>query len=108
MKILVLNCGSSSVKFKLFETQGYLVLARGEADRIGIEGAAFVYEAKGRERVRHERPLRDQREAVARPPGGRAPVPQAGAFEPRLEGRWPPLGRRDRGSPRYLELTPLP
>jgi len=47
VKILVLNCGSSSLKFKLFEAPGYRVLARGGAERIGMPGAAFVYERPG-------------------------------------------------------------
>jgi acetate kinase len=64
VKILVLNCGSSSVKFKFFETEGYRVLARGEADRIGMPGATLSYEARGIETTRIERPLKDHRAAV--------------------------------------------
>ena len=39
MKILVLNCGSSSIKYKLFEMDSKEVLAQGGAERIGLPGA---------------------------------------------------------------------
>ena len=38
MNILVINCGSSSCKFQLFDVDGGIVLAKGNADRIGIDG----------------------------------------------------------------------
>ncbi|MEC9488980.1 MAG: acetate kinase [Halanaerobium sp.] len=39
MKILVLNCGSSSVKYQLMDMEGEEVLARGVVERVGIDGA---------------------------------------------------------------------
>ena len=47
MKILVLNCGSSSLKYKLFEMESQEILASGQADRIGLSDAGFRYEAAG-------------------------------------------------------------
>lgn len=44
MKILVINCGSSSCKYQLFETATSEVLAKGLCDRIGIDGV-FKYSA---------------------------------------------------------------
>jgi acetate kinase len=41
MKILVLNCGSSSVKYKLFEMEKNELLGRGQADRIGTPQTLF-------------------------------------------------------------------
>ena len=38
MKILVINCGSSSAKFQLFDIDTGDVLAKGNAERIGIDG----------------------------------------------------------------------
>ena len=38
MNILVINCGSSSCKFQLFDVDNGIVLAKGNADRIGIDG----------------------------------------------------------------------
>lgn len=46
MKILVVNCGSSSIKYQLYEMPARCVLARGQAERIGAEGASLQYQAK--------------------------------------------------------------
>jgi len=43
MKILVLNCGSSSVKFQFLEMEGEQVLARGLVEKIGSTGALLRY-----------------------------------------------------------------
>ena len=64
MKILVMNCGSSSLKYKLFEMAGNEVLAAGQADRIGIPGALFRHDVQGRETFLNEAPLRNYHEAV--------------------------------------------
>lgn len=40
MKILVINCGSSSLKYQLIDSETENVLAKGLCERIGIEGAA--------------------------------------------------------------------
>ena len=39
MKILVLNCGSSSIKYKLYDMDGEKVLAQGGVERIGLDEA---------------------------------------------------------------------
>ena len=39
MKILVLNCGSSSIKYKLFDMTDKSVIAAGGIEKIGLEGA---------------------------------------------------------------------
>ena len=36
MKILVLNCGSSSIKYKLFEMESKKVMAQGGVEKIGL------------------------------------------------------------------------
>ena len=38
MKILVLNCGSSSLKYQLIDSESENVLAKGLCERIGIDG----------------------------------------------------------------------
>jgi len=43
MKILVLNCGSSSVKYQLIETDNELALAKGIIDRIGLNDSTVKY-----------------------------------------------------------------
>lgn len=56
MKILVLNSGSSSIKFKLYdvnEADGqFHALCEGQADRIGIAGSTIVHESAGCEKER--------------------------------------------------------
>ena len=64
MKILVLNCGSSSLKYKLFEMETNHVLAQGQADRIGLTDALFRHEVREREAFLATTPLRNHHEAV--------------------------------------------
>ena len=46
MKILVLNCGSSSIKYQLFEMETKTVLAKGGIEKIGLPGAFIKFNAK--------------------------------------------------------------
>lgn len=43
MKIIVLNCGSSSIKYQLFEMPSRQVLAKGLVDKIGLKGASIKH-----------------------------------------------------------------
>jgi acetate kinase len=72
MNILVLNCGSSTVKFQIIATDQGLIasdsdrkLARGIVERIGSQ-AVITFEAEGRPKQRHGEPVRDHRAAVDR------------------------------------------
>lgn len=47
MKILVLNCGSSSIKFQVADMPEYEVLAKGSIGRIGYEDSEFKYSGEG-------------------------------------------------------------
>jgi acetate kinase len=47
MKILTLNCGSSSIKFKIFCMPAASVLIKGQADRIGLDDAKIEWEGEG-------------------------------------------------------------
>ena len=51
MKILVLNAGSSSLKYQLFDMNGEKVLAKGNCEKIGIQGSFVKYKANGVEKV---------------------------------------------------------
>jgi acetate kinase len=51
MKILVLNCGSSSIKYKLFSMTANLVLAQGEIERIGLKGSFLRLTASDGQKV---------------------------------------------------------
>lgn len=48
MKILVINSGSSSLKYQLIDMQTEQVLAKGNCERIGIENSNFIYKANGK------------------------------------------------------------
>ncbi|MBR6650937.1 MAG: acetate kinase, partial [Clostridia bacterium] len=43
MKVLVVNAGSSSLKYQLFDTTSGVVLAKGLCDRIGIDGSTIEH-----------------------------------------------------------------
>ena len=43
MNILVINCGSSSLKYQLINSDTEAVLAKGLCERIGIEGSQITY-----------------------------------------------------------------
>ena len=45
MKILVINCGSSSLKYQLIDIEKEVVLAKGLCEKIGIEGSLHTYTA---------------------------------------------------------------
>ena len=49
MKILVINSGSSSLKYQLIDMETEAVLAKGNCERIGIEGSKLTHKAKGKE-----------------------------------------------------------
>ncbi|MBI5202891.1 MAG: acetate kinase [Elusimicrobia bacterium] len=72
MNVLVLNCGSSSLRFQVIETDLDLIakdgdkrLARGHIDRIGSL-SLITLEAAGKPKVLETAPLRDQRAAIDR------------------------------------------
>lgn len=54
MKILVLNCGSSSFKYQLIDMEGEKVLAKGLVERIGIAGSKIKHTKTGQEPVSKE------------------------------------------------------
>ena len=51
MKVLVINCGSSSLKYQLIDSQTEEVLAKGLCERIGIDGSVLTHKAHGKEFV---------------------------------------------------------
>lgn len=64
MKILVINCGSSSCKFQLFDMDNGDVLAKGNAERIGIDGK-LTYKRDGRDDIVVETDIPDHKVAVS-------------------------------------------
>ena len=62
MKVLVINAGSSSLKFQLIETDTEAVLAKGVCERIGIDGSTLKASAKSS--VKIDSPMPTHREAI--------------------------------------------
>ena len=63
MKILVINCGSSSLKYQLFDMDNEEVLVKGLVERIGIDGSRLKQE-KGEDEYIIEEDMKDHTEAV--------------------------------------------
>ena len=64
MKILVLNCGSSSVKYQLIEMSDEQVICKGVVERIGGDDAILRYRPTGRPEKREVRPVPNHAEAI--------------------------------------------
>lgn len=64
MKILVLNCGSSSLKYQLIDMENESVLAKGLCERIAIEGSKLTHKVPGKEDFVLESPMPDHSVAV--------------------------------------------
>lgn len=63
MKVLVINCGSSSLKYQLFDMTDESVLCKGLVERIGIEGSKLTHKFNG-EKLVVEEPMKDHTEAI--------------------------------------------
>ena len=59
MRILVINCGSSSAKFQLIETSDGKVLARGNVERIGFDDSIFTYTPENNNKMVENVPAKD-------------------------------------------------
>ena len=64
MKILVINAGSSSLKYQLIDMEDKKVLAKGLCERIGIEGSRLNHTPTGGEKVVIEEPMKDHSDAI--------------------------------------------
>ena len=64
MNILVLNCGSSSLKYQLINMDDESVIAKGLVERIGIEGSILTHKPTGKDKYVVETPMRDHNIAV--------------------------------------------
>ncbi|MCB6200270.1 acetate kinase [Extibacter muris] len=63
MNVLVINCGSSSLKFQLINSDTEQVLAKGLCERIGIDGS-LTYQPEGGEKVKSDKPMPTHTEAI--------------------------------------------
>ena len=64
MNVLVINCGSSSLKFQLIQSDTEDVLAKGLCERIGIDGSRIVYTPAGKDKITIESPMPDHTNAI--------------------------------------------
>ena len=63
MNVLVINCGSSSLKFQLINAESEEVLAKGICERIGIDGR-LTYQPEGGEKEKSDKPMPTHTEAI--------------------------------------------
>ena len=63
MKVLVINSGGSSLKYQLIDMETETVVAKGNCERIGIDGSKLIHKAKGKE-VELVTPIPDHNVAV--------------------------------------------
>ena len=64
MKILVVNCGSSSLKYQLIDMDNESVIAKGLCERIGIEGSKLTHQPAGKDKYEVENPMPDHTVAI--------------------------------------------
>ena len=64
MKVLVLNCGSSSLKYQLIDMENESVIAKGLCERIGIDGSKLTHKPTGKEEYVVESPMPTHTQAI--------------------------------------------
>ena len=64
MNILVINAGSSSLKYQLIEMINKEVIAKGAVERIGIDGSILTHKPENKEKVIIEQPMPDHKVAI--------------------------------------------
>ncbi|MCD4696910.1 MAG: acetate kinase [Bacteroidales bacterium] len=64
MKIFVLNCGSSSIKYQLINMPAQNVLAKGLVEKIGLEGSAVIHTQEDDEKIKFKKPIPDHNTGI--------------------------------------------
>ena len=64
MKVLVINCGSSSLKYQVLEMENESLLCKGLVERIGIEGSVLKHEKTGEDKYVLEVPMDNHKDAI--------------------------------------------
>ncbi len=64
MKIIVLNCGSSSIKYQLFDMPSAKVIAKGLVDKIGLKGSAIKHTNEAGTKVTLEGDILDHQQGI--------------------------------------------
>lgn len=64
MKIIVLNCGSSSLKYQLIDSDSENVLAKGVCERIGIDDGTLTHQIDGQAKISEQLVIDDHKTAI--------------------------------------------
>jgi acetate kinase len=64
MNILVINAGSSSLKYQMIEMTQQKVIAKGTVERIGIDGSCLAHTPEGKDKVLIQQPIPDHKVAI--------------------------------------------
>ncbi len=65
MKVLVVNCGSSSLKYQVLEMDDQSLLCKGLVERIGIEGSILTHTKIGQDKFIVQQPMKDHSDAIS-------------------------------------------
>lgn len=64
MKVLVINCGSSSLKYQVLDMTNEVLLCKGLVERIGMEGSVITHEKVGMDKFKLVVPMNDHKDAI--------------------------------------------
>ena len=64
MKVLVINCGSSSLKYQILDMTNESLLCKGLVERISMDGSVITHEKIGMDKVKTEVPMKDHKDAI--------------------------------------------
>jgi acetate kinase len=64
MKILVINCGSSSLKYQLIDMEQKIAMAVGVVERVGIKGSTLTHKPNGKDKIEIMQPMENHRAAM--------------------------------------------
>ncbi len=65
MKVLVINCGSSSLKYQVLDMTNEILECKGLVERIGMEGSAITHEKIGMDKFKLVAPMADHKDAIS-------------------------------------------
>ncbi len=65
MKVLVINCGSSSLKYQILDMTNETLLCKGLVEKIGIDGSVITHEKIGMDKFKLETPMANHEDAIA-------------------------------------------
>ena len=65
MKVLVINCGSSSLKYQVLDMTNEVLMCKGLVERIGMDGSQITHEKIGMEKFKNVVPMEDHKDAIS-------------------------------------------